>query len=73
MIKFSRGNGDDALGRKGGVSFSALSAYGTNAGIDFQKNVSNVWWDVLSLAKRAVGLRRQSKLTILHDLEDIVE
>ena len=73
MIKFSRGNGDDALGRKGGVSFSALSAYGANVGIDFQKDVSNVWWDVLSLAKRAVGLGKQSKLTILHGLEGVVE
>jgi ATP-binding cassette subfamily G (WHITE) protein 2 (PDR) len=73
MIKFSRGNGDDALGRKGGVSFSGLSAYGANAEIDFQKDVSNIWWDILSLAKLAVGLGRRSKLTILHGLEGVVE
>lgn len=73
MTTFSRGNGDDAMGRKGGVSFLNLSAYGANAGIDFQKDVGNVWWDVLSLAKRAVGIGKRSKLTILYGLEGFVE
>ncbi|KAL5338821.1 ABC drug exporter AbcA [Aspergillus crustosus] len=55
-----------------GVAFRDLNVHGFGSDTDFQKSVGNVWFEVLGMAKRALG-QKQRKIQILQNLEGLVE
>ncbi|PNS14521.1 Brefeldin A resistance protein [Sphaceloma murrayae] len=59
--------------RLGGVSFTNLSAFGYSAATSYQKDVGNVWLDIVRWAGRALGVGRPLRINILTDLEGLVE
>lgn len=54
------------------VAFSNLNVHGFGSDTDYQKSVGNVWFEVLGLARKALG-QRSRKIEILQNLEGLVE
>ncbi|PGH21529.1 hypothetical protein AJ80_03197 [Polytolypa hystricis UAMH7299] len=54
------------------VAYNNLNVHGFGSDTDYQKSVGNVWFQVLGLARRALG-QRQRKIQILQNLEGLVE
>ncbi|KAL4867801.1 hypothetical protein BDV12DRAFT_170614 [Aspergillus spectabilis] len=55
-----------------GVAFRNLNVHGFGSDTDYQKSVGNVWFEALSLARKALG-QKQRKIQILQELEGLVE
>ncbi|KAI9368301.1 ABC drug exporter AbcA [Aspergillus egyptiacus] len=55
-----------------GIAFSNLNVHGFGSHADYQKSVGNVWFELLGLARKALG-QKQRKIQILQDLEGLVE
>lgn len=58
--------------RTSGVAFQNLNVYGFGAGTDFQKDVANVWVDVLEGVRGLFGGKRQRRIDILRQFDGIV-
>jgi ABC-type lipoprotein export system ATPase subunit len=72
MIKLTRDDGRSPA-RTGGVAFRGLSAHGYGAATDYQKDVGNVWLDVVGYVKKALGMAKPRRIDILRDFEGLVE
>ncbi|OAX78544.1 hypothetical protein ACJ72_07146 [Emergomyces africanus] len=55
-----------------GVAFRNLNVHGFGSDTDYQKSVGNVWFEVLGLARKALG-QRPRKIQILENVEGLVE
>ncbi|KLJ11567.1 ATPase [Blastomyces silverae] len=55
-----------------GVAFNNLNVHGFGSDTDYQKSVGNVLFEVLGLARKALG-QRLRKIQILQNLEGLVE
>lgn len=58
--------------RTSGVAFQNLNVFGYGAGTDYQKDVANVWLELISLARRAFGARSR-RIDILRNFDGIVK
>ncbi|KAH8423757.1 ABC drug exporter AbcA [Aspergillus melleus] len=56
-----------------GIAFSNLNVHGFGSDTDYQKSVGNVWFEVLGLARKALGTHSQRRIQILQSLEGVVE
>jgi ABC-type multidrug transport system ATPase subunit len=72
MIKLNREDGRTPM-RTGGFAFRGLGAHGYGNATDYQKDVGNIWLDLIGVAKKAVGLGKPRRIDILHDFEGVVE
>lgn len=71
MIKLSEQSEADNMGRCAGIAFRNLSAYGFGAATDYQKSVGNIFFEVVGLARRLVGVG-QRKIDILQNFAGLV-
>lgn len=55
-----------------GVAFKNLGAFGYGTSADYQKTFLNATLEVVSLAKRIVGLEKKTKITILREFNGLV-
>lgn len=60
----------DAL--RAGVSFRNLNVHGFGRPTDFQKDVANVWLEIIHRAKDLFGYGTKTKIQILRDFEGVV-
>ena len=60
-------------GRTGGVAFRNLNVHGFGAATDYQKDVGNVWLEVVGSVRKALGLAKPRRIDILRDFEGLVE
>jgi len=72
MIKLNRDDGRTPL-RSGGLAFRNLSAHGYGNATDYQKDVGNVWLDLIGVARKALGMSKPRRIDILRDFEGLVE
>lgn len=72
IIKMQRDDGRSPM-RTGGFAFRNLNVHGFGNATDYQKDVANVWLDVVGLARKALGLARPRRIDILRDFEGVVE
>lgn len=57
--------------RTAGVCFQNMNVHGYGSATDYQKDVSNVWLEVASLARQALG-HKGTKIDILRDFDGVV-
>ncbi|KAK8014415.1 ABC transporter CDR4-like protein 3 [Apiospora arundinis] len=63
---------DKAGFRSAGVCFQNLNVHGFGAATDYQKDVANVWLEVVGMARKAAGLAKPRKIDILRDFDGVV-
>lgn len=70
MFKAQQGD-DRFLARSAGVAFRNLSAHGFGASTDFQKSVSNIFFELVGLARRLMGIGQQ-RIDILRGFDGLI-
>ncbi|KAK3075150.1 Multidrug resistance protein [Teratosphaeriaceae sp. CCFEE 6253] len=60
-------------GRTGGVAFRNLNVHGFGAATDYQKDVGNIFFEVVGLVKKMFGMSKPRRIDILRDFEGLVE
>nr|POF16536.1 zeb2-regulated abc transporter 1 [Quercus suber] len=60
-------------GRTAGFAFRNLSAHGFGAATDYQKDVSNIWLEVIEGAKTLLGMVKPRRIDILRNFDGLVE
>lgn len=63
---------DKAGFRTAGVCFQNLNVHGFGAATDYQKDVANVWLEVVGMARKAAGLAKPRKIDILRNFDGVV-
>ncbi|ORY61510.1 ABC-2 type transporter-domain-containing protein [Pseudomassariella vexata] len=58
--------------RTSGVCFQNLNVHGFGAATDYQKDVGNVWVDMVGLVRAAVGASKPRKIDILRNFDGLV-
>lgn len=58
--------------RTAGFAFKDLSVFGFGSGTDYQKDVGNVFLELVGLAKKLVGAAKPRKIDILQNLDGVV-
>lgn len=71
MLKLQGEDDTKFKGRKAGVTFRDLNAYGYSTGADFQKTVGNFIWQVWGGLQSLLG-RNKIRVDILRDLDGVV-
>ena len=71
MIKLSHAE-NRLPGRTSGIAFRNLNVHGFGAATDYQKDVGNVWLELIGVAKKALGMAKPRRIDILRDFEGIV-
>lgn len=69
MVEMTASEGKEF--RTAGVCFQNMNVHGYGSATDYQKDVSNVWLEVASLGRRALG-HKGTKIDILRDFDGIV-
>ncbi len=59
-------------GRTAGIAFRDLNVHGYGAATDYQKDVGNIWFEVVGMVKKAFGLAKPRRIDILRNFEGIV-
>jgi len=72
MVKLQQAENKNP-GRTAGIAFRNLNVHGFGAATDYQKDVGNVWLEVLGQVKRLFGIGKPRRIEILRDFEGIVE
>ncbi|KAF2769646.1 putative multidrug resistance ABC transporter [Teratosphaeria nubilosa] len=72
MIKLNEAD-NKTPGRTAGIAFRNLNVHGFGAATDYQKDVGNVWFEVVGAIKRALGMEKPRRIDILHDFEGLVK
>ncbi|KAH9811168.1 ZEB2-regulated ABC transporter 1-like [Teratosphaeria destructans] len=60
-------------GRTAGIAFRNLNVHGFGAATDYQKDVANIWFEVVGAVKRALGMEKPRRIDILRDFEGLVK
>lgn len=71
MLRLAETDGQRHKGRKAGVAFRSLNAYGYSSGADFQKTVGNVLWQAWGLLQSLMGASKH-RVHILRDLDGVL-
>ena len=72
MIKLSQAE-NRLPGRTSGIAFRNLNVHGYGAATDYQKDVGNVWLELIGTAKKVLGMAQPPRrIDILRDFEGIV-
>lgn len=71
MIKLNEAE-NKTPARTAGIGFRNLNVHGYGEATDYQKDVGNVWLEVIGMAKKALGLGKPRRIDILRDFEGIV-
>lgn len=58
--------------RTTGVAFQNMNVHGFGAATDYQKDVANVWLDVVGLARHVVGGGKKRRIDILRNFDGLV-
>lgn len=73
MIKLQQADNKNP-GRTAGIAFQNLNVHGFGEATDYQKDVGNVWLELIGYGKRLFSIgKRPRRIEILRDLEGIVE
>lgn len=73
MVKLQQADNRNP-GRTAGIAFQNLNVHGFGEATDYQKDVGNVWLELIGKGKRLFGLgKRPRRIEILRNLEGIVE
>jgi len=71
MLKLQDEDDTKFKGRKAGIAFRSLNAYGYSTGADFQKTVGNFAWQIWGGIQGLLG-RSKIRVDILRDLDGVV-
>lgn len=58
--------------RTSGIAYQNLNVFGFGAGTDFQKDVANIFLDLVDAGRRLVGASRKRKIDILRNFDGLV-
>jgi ATP-binding cassette, subfamily G (WHITE), member 2, PDR len=58
--------------RTSGIAFKGLNVHGYGSGTDYQKNVGNMWLEVIGIAQKLLGVG-QRRIDILRDFDGLVK
>jgi ATP-binding cassette, subfamily G (WHITE), member 2, PDR len=73
MVKLQQADNKNP-GRTAGIAFQDLNVHGFGEATDYQKDVGNVWLELIGYGKRLLGIgKRPRRIEILRDFEGIVE
>jgi ATP-binding cassette, subfamily G (WHITE), member 2, PDR len=73
MVKLQQADNKNP-GRTAGIAFQDLNVHGFGEATDYQKDVGNVWLELIGYGKRLFGIgKRPCRIEILRDFEGIVE
>lgn len=59
--------------RTAGIAFRNLNVHGFGVATDYQKDVGNVWLELIGYANKLLGIGKPRRIEILRDFEGIVE